>query len=76
MKWDFCLGDAVAIEVKATSRLNDRHFHGLQAIGEEKIFKRRIMVSFDTSTRRGEGGIECWPVEEFLLALAEGEWDR
>jgi predicted AAA+ superfamily ATPase len=70
---DFCLGDRVAIEVKSTRRLNDRHFHGLRAIAEERVFQRLIMVSFDEVTRRWEGGIECWPVEEFLLGVAGGE---
>lgn len=71
---DFCLGDQIAIEVKSTQRLTDRHFHGLKALQEEKIFKRFIMVSFDSSTRNWDGGIECFPVETFLLALAAGEF--
>jgi len=72
---DFCLGETTAIEVKATSRLTEKHFRGLRALQEEKVFKKYIMVSLDHSTRTWEGGIECWPAEEFLLALAQGAWD-
>lgn len=72
---DFCLGDRVAIEVKGTRRLTERHFHGLKALKEEGIFKRLVMVSFDQSVRRWEGGFECYPVEEFLIALSEGEFN-
>jgi predicted AAA+ superfamily ATPase len=71
---DFCLGDRVAIEVKSTRRLTERHFHGLKALREEKIFKRFVMVSFDATTRRWDEHFECWPVEEFLIALSEGEF--
>lgn len=49
---DFCLGDRVAIEVKSTTRLTERHFSGLKALKEEKVFKKFIMVSFDQNTRR------------------------
>ena len=72
---DFCLGDEIAIEVKSTQRLTPRHFHGLQALKEEKVFKRYVMVSFDISTRQWEGGIECFPIEEFLLGISQGEFD-
>ena len=71
---DFCLGDQIAIEVKSTQRLTDRHFHGLKALKEENVFKRFVMVSFDSSTHQWEGGIECFSVEKFLLALAGGEF--
>jgi predicted AAA+ superfamily ATPase len=72
---DFCLGETTAIEVKATSRLAEKHFRGLMALKEEKVFKKYIMVSLDSSTRTWEGGIECWPAEEFFRALAQGAWD-
>jgi uncharacterized protein len=72
---DFCLGDKIAIEVKSTERLNHRHFRGLLALKEEKIFKRYVMISFDQQTRQWEGGIECFTVEDFLMVLAAGEFD-
>ncbi|MGK5086652.1 ATP-binding protein [Bdellovibrionota bacterium FG-2] len=73
---DFCIGEHTAIEVKSTERLTDRHFHGLKAIREEKVFKRLVMVSFDKKVRKWDDQIECWPVEECLLALAAGEFDN
>ncbi|MCM2322642.1 MAG: AAA family ATPase [Oligoflexia bacterium] len=72
---DFCLGDKIAIEVKSTRRLTDRHFHGLKALREEKVFKRYVMVSFDESVRRWEGDFECFSVERFLTALSQGAFD-
>jgi predicted AAA+ superfamily ATPase len=72
---DFCLGNQVAIEVKSTTRLTDRHFMGLKALKEEGIFKRFVVVSFDTGTHHWEGDFECFPVERFLLALSQGEFD-
>jgi hypothetical protein len=68
--------ERVAIEVKSTRRLTERHFYGLKALREEKIFKRFLMVSFDATTRRWDEHFECWPVEEFLIALSEGEFDE
>jgi hypothetical protein len=38
-------------------------------------FWRLIIVSFDAKTRRWDGGVECYPVEQFLLALSQGEFD-
>lgn len=37
---------------------------------------RLIMVSFDATTRRWNEHFERWPVEEFLIALSEGEFDE
>ncbi len=73
---DFCLDDRVAIEVKSTNRLSERHFKGLRALQEEKKFKRFVMVSFDTGARQWDGGIECYPVEDFLHALWSGHFDE
>ncbi len=72
---DFCIGDQIAIEVKSTSRLNERHFHGLRALQEEKKFKRYIMISFDEITHQWSPKIECFSVEKFLTALTTGEFD-
>jgi Predicted ATPase (AAA+ superfamily) len=41
---DFVLGDDTAIEVKATERPVDRDLSGLVAIGEEGVFRRRILA--------------------------------
>jgi predicted AAA+ superfamily ATPase len=72
---DFCLGDKIAIEVKSTQRINEKHFHGLKALAEEKIFKRYILVSFDKQTRSWTKPFECYYIEDFLQALSQGEFD-
>jgi predicted AAA+ superfamily ATPase len=43
---DFCLGGKTAIEVKATFRLSEKHFRGLKALKEERVFKRYIMATW------------------------------
>lgn len=83
---DFCLDEKTAIEVKATERLTERDFKGLKALAEEGVFRRYVMVSFDKTTKKwiGKGyvpngtqslTIECWYIEDFLLALCKGEFD-
>lgn len=41
---DFCLDDNLAIEVKATKNVSDKHLKGLKALREEGIFKKYIVV--------------------------------
>ena len=72
---DFCLGDKIAIEVKSTSHLNEKHFKGHRALIEEKVFKRYIMVSFDSQIKKWDKKIECYLIDDFLLALSQGEFD-
>ena len=68
---DFIVGDHLAIEVKASSLVQDKHLKGLRALKEEKIktLKRYIIVSCDTSKRSLEDGIEIYPWKEFLEDL-------
>ena len=49
---DFVVGDDVAIEVKATEKISDKHFKGLALLAEEKICKRYILVSKDRINRK------------------------
>jgi len=66
---DFTIGDSVAIEVKAKARVTDPDLKGLRALKEERIFKRLICVSDETSSRTTDDGIEIIPIQEFLRAL-------
>jgi|688.fasta_scaffold17698_8 predicted AAA+ superfamily ATPase len=66
---DFTIGDTVAVEVKAKSRVTDPDLKGLRALNEEGIFKRLICVSDETSSRTTDDGIEIIPIQEFLRAL-------
>ncbi len=66
---DFTIGDSVAIEVKAKSRVSDPDLKGLRALREEGIFKRLICVSDETSSRITDDEIEIIPIEDFLRSL-------
>jgi predicted AAA+ superfamily ATPase len=68
---DFILEDHLAIEVKATTRVSDRHLHGLIALQQEKCVKRHVLVSRDP-LRRVVQGIEIIPWQEFCVELWAG----
>ncbi len=72
---DFCIGDRIALETKSTQRLAERDFKGLRALQEEKVFRRHIMVSFDSQIKSWTGGIECYDMTSFLTALHRGEFN-
>lgn len=65
---DFVVGDTLAIEVKATDHVQDKHLKGLLALAEEKICKRYILVSQDQMPRR-VNYIELMPWQDFLKKL-------
>ncbi len=75
MKVDFVVGDVMAIEVKASGVVTDRHLAGLRALAEEIPLRQRLVVSLETHPRRTEDGIEILPVEMFFDRLWQGEWD-
>ncbi|MGE3919365.1 MAG: ATP-binding protein [Gammaproteobacteria bacterium] len=65
---DFIIGDDVAIEVKSTTRVQDKHLRGLKAFAEEGICKRYILVSRDKLKRRVDD-FELMHWEMFLELL-------
>lgn len=69
---DFVIGDKVAIEIKAKQRATLRDTVGLQAIQEEKVFKKFFLVSQDPQ-QRIENGIVFIHWEAFLKELWSGE---
>lgn len=65
---DFLLGTKTAIEVKASSKVNERDFKGLKYLDEEKVFKSFILVSHDPiNTVSGKFQTLHW--EKFLSDL-------
>ena len=68
---DFILADRVAIEAKATRRIQRKHLRNLRALAEERLVERSIVVCREERPRV-ENGIEIWPLEFFLVAL----WDN
>jgi uncharacterized protein len=63
----------LAIEIKAQSRFSTNQLAGLKAIGDLPKITRRILVyTGDRRLKTGEG-IEVWPLQSFLSAVADGE---
>ncbi len=67
---DFIIGDDLAIEVKTTNKVSDKHFRGLKLLAEENICQRYILISHDSISRK-VGNIEIMPWQTFLKNL----WD-
>ncbi len=70
---DFILGDTVALETKASSRIDSRDLKGLKALEEEGICQRYILVCTEERPRRLSSGIEIMPWKYFLQLLWEGK---
>lgn len=66
---DFVVGKEMAIEVKASELVQDKHIKGLRAIKEEKLIRRYLVVSLDPERRRTSDGIEILPWKDFLSSL-------
>jgi predicted AAA+ superfamily ATPase len=69
---DLIVGSELALEIKATTQVTDRHLKGLRALREEKALKKYWIVSLD-SHRRTLDGIEILPWKEFLQILWAGQ---
>ena len=71
---DFLIDEVLAIEVKATSRVNQKHLKGLKALSEENIFPRFILVCREEHPRK-VGQIEILPWRFFLGQLYSGVYE-
>lgn len=71
---DFIVGHKTAIEVKATSRIDDRDLRGLRALKEEALLKRYVVVCREPVPRLTSDGIEILPWQVFLERLWEGNY--
>ncbi len=71
MEVDFVIGDELAIEVKASSRIVERDLKGLSALREEGLVKRFVVVSLDPQ-RRTLLGTEIIPWQDFVKSLWSG----
>ncbi len=69
---DFIVDDDIAIEVKATSLVNERHLSGLLALNSETRLSKKIVVSQDTNVRR-ISEVEILPYTFFIDRLWNGE---
>lgn len=70
---DLVLQDRCAIEVKATSLVNDKHLKGLRALKEEGLQQRYIVVSTDPNPRLTSDGIHILPWQHFVAQLWRGD---
>ena len=71
---DFIMGQKLAIEVKATSLVNDKHLKGLRALKEEGLIKSYLVISLDDNYRETNDGIQIWPYRQFLQKLWNNEF--
>ena len=65
---DFVIGDDIALEVKSSNNIQDKHLKGLKALAEENLCKKYILVSQDTINRNKDNiNILYW--KDFLTRL-------
>ena len=65
---DFIIGDEIAIEIKSSSNISQKHLRGLEYMREEGILKRYICVSRD-KILKNTNGIEVIHWKSFLDLL-------
>ena len=65
---DFCVDDELAIEVKSTENVQEKHLKGLKTLQEEGIFKRYIVICQETISRK-QDSIEIWNWKDFFSSL-------
>jgi predicted AAA+ superfamily ATPase len=70
---DFILGQKLALEVKSTTMVADKHLKGLRALAEEGLVEKYGVVSLDPNVRSTSDGITIWPWQVFLAKLWSGE---
>ena len=71
---DVVLGDAeVAIEIKSSDNIENRHLKGLKAFRDDFPNARLIIVSLDPFDRKTDSGIEIMNINTFFKALWEGK---
>lgn len=69
---DLILDGKVAIEIKGTHKVANKHLNGLKAISGEAKWNSRIIVSFDHLSRTLDQGIVCLHWQKFLDELWSG----
>ena len=62
----------LAIEVKSQNRFSTTQLSGLRAIADLKRVVRRVLVNLGDTKLKTSDGIEVWPLDSLLKALADG----
>lgn len=71
---DFIIGNTLAIEVKGTDLVTDKHLKGLRALKEEGLIQTYGVVSLDPNDRITTDGIHVWSWRGFLKKLWLGHF--
>lgn len=69
---DFVLNSNIAIEIKSTDLVQEKHIKGIWKFSNEGPCSRKIVVSLDKRFRK-MGDVEIFPIQEFLKTLWKGE---
>ena len=70
---DAIIGNAkIAIEIKSTEDVQNKHLKGLRAFADEYPECRKIIVALDRISRTTDDGIEIMYVYDFLKQLWDG----
>ncbi len=69
---DFIIGNKLAVEVKGTDFVTEKHLKGIRALKEEGLIQTYAVVSLDFHERLTSDGIHIWPWKIFLQKL----WKR
>jgi len=70
---DFIIGDSIAIEVKSSENISNKHLKGLKALQEEGLFKYYFCISLDSMDRL-HNDIYLLHWKTFLSRLWTDEW--
>jgi len=68
---DLIVGNDLAIEIKCTRQVQDKHLKGLRRLREEGKVREYCLISRDPVARTIDG-IRIWPYEDFLARLWAG----
>lgn len=71
---DFIIGNTLAIEVKGTDLVTNKHLKGLRALKEEGLIQTYGVVSLDPGDRITADGIHIWSWRSFLQKLWSGHF--
>ena len=69
---DLIINDEIAIEIKATSQVTNKHCHGLKSLAKQKKCKDYIIISQDKFTKNIDN-IKTFYWEDFLQLLWQNE---
>ena len=72
MEVDLIIGGKIAIEIKATSLVQDKHLRGIRTLKEEGLMEKYLVVSLDDNIRKTKDGIKILPWNQFLNQLWKG----